>query len=113
MTVSDAIALLGDYSAVIIAVAGVVALLNRWMANRILDVLRPQLDSISERMDSAERQLLANGGRSLRDAVNRIENAQKRDRITLNQLVRAANDAGMRAPLEPADDTEVEHDPRT
>jgi hypothetical protein len=95
----DWLVTLSDYAALILVLGGVVALVGRWTRNGIVAAIQPQLTQITERLDSAEAQLKANGGRSLRDAINRIEQAQRLDRIKLNQIAHAINDAGLKAPV--------------
>lgn len=64
--IDDALILGGQISAAIIAISGAVAIIHRIFFKRI-----------GEQLNKINQELHPNGGTSLRDAVNRIENAQK------------------------------------
>ena len=73
--IDDAILIAGQISAAIIAIGGAIAIIYRLFFKRICD----QLDSIKQ-------ELKPNGGSSLRDAVNRIEETQSEMKIDIKDV---------------------------
>ena len=64
--VDDVVIWLGGMAAAVMAIVAVVVLMKRWL-----------LGDLREDMDDIRGQLRRNGGTSLRDAVDRIEQQQK------------------------------------
>lgn len=106
LTVDELFATLGDYSLVILAIAGVAGLIAKWgivrpltvFVDNKLEVLQEKQelrwDSVEKRLGSVEAQMRTNGGSTLRDAVNRIETNQVVDEVVHEQIASALRDLG-------------------
>jgi hypothetical protein len=93
------IRVIGDYLALIAAIVGGVAAVNRWLVGRLVSTLEPKFDALGDRLNAVETQLKVDGGTSLRDAVNRIEEQQRTMSVVVRQTVNALAAAGLHAPV--------------
>jgi hypothetical protein len=93
-----------DYLGVILVLAAVIGLMNRWFVRQVETVHQVRMQTIIDRLSSLEYQFKVNGGLSMRDAVNRIENRQRAQAFRINELSRALRAADLSAPVASDDD---------